>query len=128
MKRSAYPLTREEPTLGDTRELDVVADVTVKRPRAERPQPTRMRRFLRSFSRLLLVMAVIIGLSYLPESWVQQHHPHFQDAVHICRDIRGLLYRISQDMWLWWQAEWPQWYQSLRALLPEGVRVYLPEW
>lgn len=128
MKRSAYPLTREEPTLSDTRELDVVADVTLKRSRAERPQPGRMRQLIWSFSRLLLVMSMIIGLSYLPESWIQQHHPHVQDAVHICRDIRSLLYRISQDMWLWWQAEWPQWYQSLGGLLPEAVRVYLPEW
>jgi len=38
-----------------------------------------------------------------------------------------LLYRISQDIWLWLQAEWPQWYQSLHALLPEAVRVYFPE-
>lgn len=127
MKRTVYPPGREEPTLGDTSGLDIVAEEAIRSPRAELPRPGRIRRLLRGLSRLLLLVLIIIGLSYLPESWIQQQHPHVQDAVHICRDIRELLYRISQDMWLWLQVELPRWYRNLRVLLPETARAYLPE-
>ena len=89
MKRTAYLPGREEPTLSDTSGLDIVAEEAIRQPRAELPRPGWIRRLLWSLSRLLLLVLIIIGVSYLPESWIQQQHPHVQDAVHICRDVRG---------------------------------------
>lgn len=119
MKRSAYPLTREEPTLSGAWQSDAQPeDERQTRLAAPLPRrPSRIANLGRGVLRFSGVLAGIVALSYLPEAWIEQQHPHIQDMVDICRDIRELLYRISGDLWRYLQTEVPQWYDSVRSLI-----------
>lgn len=119
MKRTAYPLAREEPTLSGAWQSEAHPEDELH-PRSVASLPQRRSRLAhwgRGILRLILWVAVIVALSYVPETWIQQQHPHIQDTVHICRDIRDLLYRISADVWVYLQTAVPQWYQTLRDVI-----------
>lgn len=133
MKRAAYPPGREEPNLDDPTgfdfETDDYPDRRIAGPpsaRSDPPRPGIFRRAGRMLRSLLLLVLLIVALSYLPESWSEQQHPHVQEALRICGDIRDLLYRVGVDIWHWLHSESPLWYQRLHALLPESLSAYLP--
>lgn len=128
MRRTAHPPGREEPSFDEAADLDIETDDYTEQ-RVVAPPPPRpgiFRRIVRGLRNLLLVLLIIVGLSYLPDSWSQQQHPHIQEALRICDDIRELLYRVAQDLWQWLETGVPRWYTRLHALLPATLSDHLP--
>ena len=121
MRKIAYPPVRAEPTLSDAAAIEIDAESAERVRAAAVYRPSRLRRIIRSLVWMMLITMLIIGLSYLPESWSQQQHPHIQDALQICRDIRGLVYRVGLDLWQWLQAEAPQWYRQVQERLATAL-------
>ncbi|MDX1606029.1 MAG: hypothetical protein R3202_07525 [Candidatus Competibacterales bacterium] len=124
MKRDPLSADRREPS------FEGLFDDSDAPPDRQPPTPAATRasllcRCLRGLRKALLVFGLIVALSYLPPGWTSEWHPHLQEALRICRDIRELLIRIGLDTGEWLHSEGPVLIAWLRSLLPAGLRAGL---